>query len=177
MQEYESPADFSNLSKIGIGFTTVTDEEIPIQIYADLENYKIERYLNDVLIDTREYDSLQKFIEFELERLDFSDLIGYTDEDIERVLLDKGEERFIVTETSDAFEKGNDFAVYDRAREDYYVEADGNVQTFENEEDAQAHLEKIKEKQLDFDATCVEVAPDHYIDHFYVVDDLKNRGH
>ena len=176
MQEYEYPADFSNLSKIGIGFTTVTDEEIPIQIYADLENYKIERYLNDVLIDTREYDSLQKFIEFELERLDFSDLIDYTDEDIERVLLDKGEERFIVTEISDAFEKGNDFAVYDRAREDYYVEADGNVQTFENEEDAQAHLEKIKEKQLDFDATCVEVAPDHYIDHFYVVDDLKKQG-
>ena len=44
--EYGSPADFSDLEKVGIAYTTVTDEEIPIQVNADLVHYRIERYLD-----------------------------------------------------------------------------------------------------------------------------------
>lgn len=44
--EYGSPADFSDLEKVGIAYTTVTDEEIPIQVNADLVHYRMERYLD-----------------------------------------------------------------------------------------------------------------------------------
>ena len=83
--EYDSPADFEDLSKIGIGYTTVTDDEIPIQAYANLEDFRIERYLDGTLIDSRQYDSLQALIENELEDLDFSDLIDVTDEQVAMV--------------------------------------------------------------------------------------------
>ena len=41
------------------------------------------------------------------------------------------ESRFSVEETSDAFEPGQDFAVWDHGREDYYIKEDGTIPTFE----------------------------------------------
>ena len=82
--EYDSEADFSDPTKIGIAYTTVTDDEIPIQVNIDLVNYRLERYLNDEHLETRQYGSLQEIITNELENLDFSDLIHVSDEDVEQ---------------------------------------------------------------------------------------------
>ena len=82
--EYDSPADFSDLSQVGIGYTTVTDDEIPIQCYANLVDFRIERYLGETLIESRQSNSLEELIAHELENLDFSDLIYVTDEEVER---------------------------------------------------------------------------------------------
>ena len=80
--EYGSEADFSDPAKIGVAYTTVTDDEIPIQVNIDLVNFRLERYLNDEHLETRQYGSLQELISNELESLDFSDLIHVSDEDI-----------------------------------------------------------------------------------------------
>ena len=82
--EYGSEADFSDPAKIGVAYTTVTDDEIPIQVNIDLVNYRLERYLNDEHLETRQYGSLQDLITNELESLDFSDLIHVSDEDVEQ---------------------------------------------------------------------------------------------
>ena len=82
--EYGSEADFSDPTKIGIAYTTVTDDEIPVQVNIDLVNYRLERYLNDEHLETRQYGSLQEIITNELENLDFSDLIHVSDEDVEQ---------------------------------------------------------------------------------------------
>ena len=82
--EYGSEADFSDPAKIGIAYTTVTDDEIPIQVNIDLVNYRLERYLDDEHLETRQYGSLQELITNELENLDFSDLIHVSDEDVEQ---------------------------------------------------------------------------------------------
>ena len=82
--EYGSEADFSNPAKIGVAYTTVTDDEIPIQVNIDLVNYRLERYLDDEHLETRQYASLQELISNELENLDFSDLIHVSDEDVEQ---------------------------------------------------------------------------------------------
>ena len=82
--EYGSEADFSDPTKIGVAYTTVTDDEIPIQVDIDLVNYWLERYLDDEHLETRQYDSLQELIANELENLDFSDLIHVSDEDVEQ---------------------------------------------------------------------------------------------
>ena len=82
--EYGSEADFSDPAKIGIAYTTVTDDEIPIQANIDLVNFRLERYLNDEHLETRQYSSLQELVSNELESLDFSDLIHVSDEDVEQ---------------------------------------------------------------------------------------------
>ena len=83
LKEYDAEPDFSNLSKIGIAHTNATDEEIPIQVSVDLAGYRVERYLGEVLIDERQYESLEDLTETELEALDFSELVSVTDEELE----------------------------------------------------------------------------------------------
>ena len=83
LKEYDSEPDFSNLSKIGIAHTNATGEEIPIQVSVDLVGYRVERYLGEVLIDERQYESLEDLTETELEALDFSELVSVTDEELE----------------------------------------------------------------------------------------------
>ena len=82
--EYGSEADFSDPTKIGVAYTTVTDDEIPLQVNIDLVNFRLERYLDDEHLETRQYASLQELISNELENLDFSDLIHVSDEDVEQ---------------------------------------------------------------------------------------------
>ena len=82
--EYGSEADFSDPAKIGVAYTTVTDDEIPVQVNIDLVNFRLERYLDDEHLETRQYGSLQELITNELENLDFSDLIHVSDEDVEQ---------------------------------------------------------------------------------------------
>ena len=83
LEEYDSEPDFSDLSKIGVAYTNATDEDIPIQVNVDLVGYRVERYLGEVLIDERQYESLEDLTETELEALDFSELVSVTDEELE----------------------------------------------------------------------------------------------
>lgn len=83
--EYGSPADFSDLEKVGIAYTTVTDEEIPIQVNADLVHYRIERYLDGQFLERRQYESLDELIQNELAELDFDDLISVSDAELESI--------------------------------------------------------------------------------------------
>ena len=82
--EYGSEVDFSDPTKIGVAYTTVTDDEIPVQVNIDLVNFRLERYLDDEHLETRQYASLQELISNELESLDFSDLIHVSDENVEQ---------------------------------------------------------------------------------------------
>ncbi len=92
LEEYDSEPDFSDLSKVGVAYTNATDEDIPIQVNVDLVGYRVERYLGEVLIDERQYESLEDLTETELEALDFSELVSVTDEELEHY-HSKAEER------------------------------------------------------------------------------------
>ena len=81
--EYASQADFSDLSRVNIAYTTVGDEDIPLQVHVDLEGYKIERKLDGKPLDARQYSSLQELIENELEGLDFQELVAVDEKDIQ----------------------------------------------------------------------------------------------
>ena len=83
--EYGSPADFSDLEKVGNAYTTVTDEEIPIQVNADLVHYRIERYLGGQFLERRQYESLDELIQNELAELDFDGLVSVSDEELESI--------------------------------------------------------------------------------------------
>ena len=84
--EYASQADFSDLSRVNIAYTTVGDEDIPLQVHVDLEGYKIERELDSKPLDARQYSSLQELIENELECLDFQELVAVSEDKIRTAL-------------------------------------------------------------------------------------------
>ncbi len=92
LEEYDSEPDFSDLSKIGVAYTHATDGDIPIQVNVDLVGYRVERYLGDILVDERQYETLEDLTETELEALDFSELVSVTDEELEHY-HSKAEER------------------------------------------------------------------------------------
>ena len=81
------PADFGNLRKIPVAYTTTEDEaELPIQVYVDLEGFTVERYILDVLVETRQYESIEALIEWELDGMTFDDLTWVTEEQMDFAL-------------------------------------------------------------------------------------------
>lgn len=82
--EYREGADFSDLHNVGLAFTTLTDDELPIQVTADLIDYKITYEFDGEVYNTEQYDSIEDMIENGLTGLDFSDLVSVPDEVIER---------------------------------------------------------------------------------------------
>lgn len=83
--EYGSRTDFSDLTAVGIAYTTLADDEIPIQVNVDLEHYRIDRFLDDTPLESWQYDSLDSLVNDELENLDFNDLIFVTGQELESV--------------------------------------------------------------------------------------------
>lgn len=73
-REFRCDADFEDLCKVAIGYTTITDAEYPMQAYANLVDYRIEIYLDDRLACFTQYDSLQKMVSDVLPELSFDDL-------------------------------------------------------------------------------------------------------
>ena len=82
--EYRNGADFSDLHNIGLAFTTLTDDELPIQVTADLVDFKITHEFDGEVFDTEQFDSIEDMIENGLTELDFSDLVSVPDEVIDR---------------------------------------------------------------------------------------------
>jgi len=87
-EEFGEAATLDDLSKIPITYTTITDHEIPIQIYVDLVEFALIRELDGEVYERRQYNSLSELITKELEYLDFDVLIDVPDDDlIERGLV------------------------------------------------------------------------------------------
>ncbi|MCM1530411.1 MAG: toprim domain-containing protein, partial [Alistipes sp.] len=85
--EYDSQADFSDLREIHIAYTTLTDDELPIQVTADLVDFKIVYEFDGEVFNTEQYDSLEDMIENGLTGLDFSDLVSVPDSVIEKHIV------------------------------------------------------------------------------------------
>ncbi len=93
LEEYGSPADFSNLSKIGIAYTTVTDDELPIQVDVNIENFTVEKYIDNVLVDTEYYYNLSNITEKFLQNLNFDELVYVTEQQIETAINTQPQEQ------------------------------------------------------------------------------------
>ena len=85
--EFDSSGDFFDLRNIPVGHTTLTDDEIPVQINVNLMEFSLDRYVDGVIVDRRSYDSLEELIEKELESLSFEDLISFTDAQLKKVSI------------------------------------------------------------------------------------------
>ena len=99
--EYESPADFTNMRAIGIGHTTITDAELPIQINVNLVDFSLDRFIEGVIVDRRKYGSLDDLVKNELEWLDFDSLADFSDEELAKVSVHSRENEIVATYHSD----------------------------------------------------------------------------
>lgn len=80
-----------DLSKIPVGYTTITDADIPIQVYVNLTKLRIEQHIGGnsetrMIICYPQYNSLAAFIRQELDCLDFDTLVWVDDEEIKKYL-------------------------------------------------------------------------------------------
>ena len=86
-EEYGSEPDFSDLHKVNIAYTTITDEEVPVQVSVDLTDFKLDRYIDGIIADSRKYSSLKELTEQELTDPDFDELTAFSEEQLAKVAL------------------------------------------------------------------------------------------
>ena len=80
LNEFGSKADFSNLEKIGLAYTTTEDEYHEIQVNADLKRFCVETYFNNEMVIILEYESLEEMIDNCLMHLSFDELVSLPDD-------------------------------------------------------------------------------------------------
>ena len=86
-EEYNSEPDFSDLRKVDIAYTTITDEKVPVQVSVDLVDFKLDRYIDGIIVDSRKYASLKELTEQELVDPDFDELVAFSEEQLAKVAL------------------------------------------------------------------------------------------
>ena len=67
--------DFSDLTRIDLGYTTTEDEKHVIQVYADLEHCTVTKLVDDTLYAQERYGSLDDLNQAVLSNLDFDSLM------------------------------------------------------------------------------------------------------
>ncbi len=82
--EYGGEADFSDMHNVGIAYTTLTDYELPIQVTADLIDYKITYDFNGELYSTEQYSGMRDMIENGLTGINFDELVSVPDDIIQK---------------------------------------------------------------------------------------------
>lgn len=86
-EEYDSEPDFSDFRKVDIAYTTITDEEVPVQVSVDLVDFRLDRSIDGIIVDSRKYGSLKELTEQELVDPDFDELVAFSDEQLAKVAL------------------------------------------------------------------------------------------
>ena len=162
--EYREGADFDDLHNVGLAFTTLTDDELPIQVTADLIDFKITHEFDGEVFNTEQFDSIEDMIENGLTDLDFSDLVSVPDEVIER---HTGKDEQTVELMSDAADVSDTSSPAE----------DVPSVTLKYKGDAES-LDEIKDKALSLGATVIVdnaegvISIDTYADHKAELDGL-----
>ena len=82
----EPEPDFSDLRKVDIAYTTITDEEVPVQVSVDLVDFRLDRSIDGTIVDSRKYDTLKELTEQELVDPDFDELVAFSEREMALVL-------------------------------------------------------------------------------------------
>ena len=88
-REFGELAEFSDLSNISLAYTTDEEHNLPIQVYADLEQYKLIFEYDGNVVRDEQYNSLAEMNENALSVLDFNDLVSLSDDEIASVIPTK----------------------------------------------------------------------------------------
>lgn len=164
----DAEADYTDLSNIKIAYTSTEDGLHGIQTSVNLLQYRMETYIDGVLVNYTQYDDLADFIENGLSNLYFHDLVSVTEEQLEPFYRGENREKteetrpdliphapepmphYTVEQTSDAF--ADPFIIRDNTATedsaDRYYDVGGVYQTFETEEEAQEYADSLNRSEI-----------------------------
>lgn len=77
--DFELPDD---LSEINVAYTTTEDEKHELTANVNLVDFRIETKIDDTVVHTEQYDSLQDIVENGLDGMEFDNLIYVSDEEL-----------------------------------------------------------------------------------------------
>ncbi len=157
-EEYGSYADFSDLQKVEIAYTTVTDEEIPIQVNVDLVNNRLERYLDGQFLERRQYDSLEALIQNELTDLDFDDLTAVSEDELESIGVSQ-----------------DDYRLLSRHRYESQMTGGPELSQPQKEEAAPLAPKRVRRERITFAPLYPEIPREQRHD-FHITDDALGHG-
>ena len=173
-EEYDSEPDFSDLRKVDIAYTIITDEEVPVQVSVDLVDFRLDRSIDGIIVDSRKYDTLKELTEQELVDPDFDELVAFSEEQLAKVALhgirDKVVQRFT--------ESGEEIQIQYHVNGFYYNHynvVDGTAQYVDGPYDT---LEEAAKEMRGYHPQAVEVvdsAPDIEEDPFDDIDPQQVR--
>ena len=83
-REFREDANFSELSRVPLAYTTHEDTEVGISVYADLENKKIVTMYGDKIAEEKNFRFSDDMISA-LGNLEFSDLVSIPDETVKKL--------------------------------------------------------------------------------------------
>lgn len=112
-REFGEPSDFSDISKISLAYTTDEEHDLPIQVYADLEQFKLIYEYDGNVVRNEQYNSLAEMNKNALSVLDFSDLVSLSDDEILSVIQAKSDEPLHSESEINAPEKPQKFTITD----------------------------------------------------------------
>lgn len=102
--------DFSDLTRIDLGYTTTEDEKHVIQVYADLEHCTVTKLVDDTLYAQERYGSLDDLNQAVLSNLDFDSLMEI---DLDEAEEHEPQENALPTDESAAHDPTNYLAPYE----------------------------------------------------------------
>lgn len=173
-EEYDSEPDFSDLRKVYIAYTTITDEEVPVQVSVDLVDFRLDRSIDGIIVDSRKYDSLKELTEQELVDPDFDELVAFSDEQLAKVALHGIRNKVVQRFT----ENGEEIQIQHHVNGFYYNHyniVDGTAKYVDGPYDT---LEEAAKEMRDYHPQAVEVvdsAPDIEEDPFEDIDPQQVR--
>ena len=86
----EPIVSIGNLKHVSLGYTELGDDaNYPFQVEADLEDYAVNYYINDMLVRSDKYDTLEEFIESELTSLEFDYFVSEGNDLLGKVLAEE----------------------------------------------------------------------------------------
>ena len=152
-EEYDSEPDFSDLRTVDIAYTTITDEEVPVQVSVDLVDFRLDRSIDGIIVDSRKYGSLKELTEQDLVDPDFDELVAFSEEQLAKVALhgirDKVVQRFT--------ENGEEIQIQHHVNGFYYNHyniVDGTAQYVDGPYDT---LEEAVKEMRDYHPQAVEI--------------------
>lgn len=80
--EFDSEADFSDLKKVGVAYTTTEDSKHTVEAVVNLVDYRLETYVDDKLFKEETYADLKDMIDNCLHSLSFDDLVYLSDKEL-----------------------------------------------------------------------------------------------
>ena len=86
-EEYqrEDGADYTNLTNVGIAYTTTEDDKHEIQARVNLVDFRIETLADGKVVRSEQYASLEELTEKGLQALSFDDLVYLSEEELAQV--------------------------------------------------------------------------------------------